>query len=83
MTIYRCTWEFDAYTEFTPYFRTEEKAKDYFWNMIHEKGNDILLAEVQAYYNDCHEEDESFKEFVYAVLDGWDICGYETAELID
>ena len=83
MKIYRCYWEFNAFTEKTPYFTTEEKAKNYFWEMIHEDGNFSLLEEVLEYYKDCHEENENLKDFVYAVLDGWDICGIDETEVID
>lgn len=83
MKIYRCKWEIDDRYVVTPYFRTVEKAKDYFLDMILKTENADLLEEIQWYYDDNREEDESFEDFVYAILDGWDICGYETAELID
>lgn len=84
MKMYRCTWECcDYHIEQTPFFRTLEEAKNCFWVMIHKQENVSLLTEIQTYYNGCREEAESLKDFVYAVLDGWDICGYETAEFID
>lgn len=83
MKIYRCYWEFNAFTEQTPYFTTKEKAKNYFWNMVNEKENFSLLEEVLRYYEDCHEENENLKDFVYNVLNGWDICGIEDTEVID
>ena len=83
MKIYRCKWEIDDRYVVTPYFRTVEKAKDYFLEMILKAENTFILEEIQEYYVNCCDEGESFEDFVYNVLDGWDICGYETAEVLD
>ena len=83
MKIYRCYWEFNAFTEQTPYFTTKEKAKNYFWNMINEQENSSLLEEVLRYYNDYHEENENLKDLVYNVLNGWKIFIIEDKDVID
>ena len=83
MKIYRCYWEIDDAHMKTPYFRTVEKAKDCFLDMILKTENTYILEELQEYYVNCCDEGENFEDFIYNVLDGWDICGYETAELID
>ena len=82
MKIYN-TYYYDRYdTKVTqPCFTTKEKAKDYFWNMLHD--NEDLYDDFKEMFYDNGEEDESFKDFVYAVLNGWDMCGVEENELID
>lgn len=84
MKIYRARWNHDWKPDLiTPYFTSKQKAMDCFWEMLYTTEYDYILEDAKMSYSECAEDNETFKQFIYNVLNGWDICCMDEAEFIN